>query len=80
MGSKSLATPAHFILSPRPMPRKKKCPRTNKESLNCEEVSPKTILFSANRDHKREEQHAIKGSLVEHPKKNDKYSGSVMGA
>ena len=29
VGSKSLATPAHFILSPRPTPRKKKCSRTN---------------------------------------------------
>ena len=80
VGSKNLATPAHFILSLRPMPRRKKCPRTNEESPNCQETSPRTILFSANRDHRREERHAIKGSLPGHPKKKDKYSGSTMGA
>ena len=80
VGSKNLATLAHFILSPRPMPRKKECPRTNKESPNCRKVSLRTILFSANRDHRREKQHAIKGRLTEHPKKKDKHSGSAMGA
>ena len=80
VGSKNLATPAHFILSPRPKPRKKKCPRTKEESPNCQEAPPRMILFSANRDHRREEQHAIKSSLVEHHKKKDKYSGSTMGA
>ena len=32
---KNLAIPAHFISSPRPMPRRKKCPRTNEEGPNC---------------------------------------------
>ena len=48
MGSKNSATPAHFIQSPRPMPRRKKCPMMNKESPNFQETSPKTILSSAN--------------------------------
>ena len=34
VGSKELATPAHLISSPWPMPRKKKCPRMNKKSLD----------------------------------------------
>ena len=51
------------------MPKRKKRPRMNKESPNCQETSPRTILSSANRDHKKEEQHAFKDSLSEHPKK-----------
>ena len=80
MGSKNLATPAHFILNPRPTLRKMKCPRVNEESPNCQEAPPRTILFSANLNLRREERHAIKGSLTEYPKKKDKYSESAMGA
>ena len=79
VGPKNLATPAHFILSPRPTPRKKKCLRTNKESPNCQAASPRTILSSTNRDYGGEERHATEGMLAEHPKKNDKYCGSAMG-
>ena len=32
VGPKELVTPAHFISNSLPMPRKKKCPRTNKEN------------------------------------------------
>ena len=74
VGLKNLATPAHFILSPRPMQR------MNEESPNCRETSPRTILFSTNRDHRREKRHTIKGSLAEHPKKKDKHNGSAMRA
>ena len=35
VGPKDLRTPAHFISSPRPMPRRKKCPRTNKGNPDC---------------------------------------------
>ena len=78
MGSENLATPAHFTLSPRPMPRRKKCPRTNEGSPNGLETSPRTILFSANPDPRREEWHAIEGSLPKRPKKKDKYHRIVM--
>ena len=71
VGSKNSATPTHFIQSPRPMLRRKKRPKMNKESPNYQETSPRTILSSVNRDHKKEEWHAIKGSLPGHPKKND---------
>ena len=47
VGLKNLTTPVHFILSPRPMPRRKKWPRTNKESPDSLETLPRTILFSA---------------------------------
>ena len=80
MGLKNLATPAHFILSPRPTPRKKKCPRTNEESPNFQAVSLRKILSSTNRDYRREERHAIKGRLTEHPKEKDKYYGLAMRA
>ena len=55
VGSKNLAAPTHFILSPRPTLRRRKCPRTNEESPNCPETSPMTILSSASQDHRREE-------------------------
>ena len=80
VGLKSFSTPAHFILSPRAIPRKKKRPRTNEESPNYQATLLRTILSSANRDYGREERHAIKGMLTEHPNKKDKYCGSAMGA
>ena len=80
VGSKNSATPTHFIQSPRPMLRRKKRLKMNKESPNYQETSPRTILSSANRDYRGEERHAIKGRLVEHPKKKDKYYGSAMKA
>ena len=46
MGSKNLTTPAHFILSPRPTPRREEWPRTNKESPNSIKTLPRMILFS----------------------------------
>ena len=58
VGPKNLVTPAHFILSPRPMPKRKKCPRTNEKGLNYQETLLRTILFSANRDHGRRKRHA----------------------
>ena len=80
MGSMDLATPAHFISSPWPIPRRKKCPRTNKESLNCQDVLPRTTLSSANRDRRRVKRHVTKGSRLEHPKRKHKRSGPAIGA
>ena len=68
VGPKDLATLAHFISGPRSMPRRKKCQRTNKGGPNCQETLSRTILFSANRDHRRRKRHATKGSLPERPK------------
>ena len=41
-----MTTPAHFILGPRPVPRREKWPRTDKESPNGPEALPRTILLS----------------------------------
>ena len=62
MGPKDLATPAHFISSPRPTPRRKKCLRTNREVPNYQET------LSANRGHGRKKRYALKDSLFGHPK------------
>ena len=66
--AKEFGNPDPFISSPRATSRRKKCPRTNKEGPNCQETSPRTILSSANRNHKKEEWHALKDSLPGHPK------------
>ena len=68
VGSKNSTAPAYFIQGPRPMPRRKKHPRMNKESPSCQETSPGTILSSANRNRKKEEQYALKNSLPGRPK------------
>ena len=65
---KNLATLPHFISGPRPMPRRKKCPRTNKEGPNCQETLPRTILSSTNLSHGRKKRHALKDSLPGRPK------------
>ena len=66
--SKDLATPTHFISSSRSTPRRKKCPRTNKEGPSCQKISSRTILSSANRNRKKEKRHALKNSLLGRPK------------
>ena len=78
MRLKNLATPAPFISSPRPTLRRKKCPRTNEESPNCQETLPWTILSSANRDHERKKRHAAKGSLPERLKGKHKCNELAM--
>ena len=79
VGPKDLGTPAHFISSPRPTPRRKKCLRTNEEGPNCQETLPRIILFSTNRDHGRRKRHTTKGSLPERPKGKHKCNETVMG-
>ena len=80
VGPKDLATPAHFILSPWPILKRKKCSRTNKESLDYQDILPRTTLSSADRDHGRGKRHATKGSLLERPKGKPKRSGPAIGA
>ena len=65
VGPKDLATSAHFISSPRPMPRRKKCSRT--------------ILFSANRNHGRRKRHATKGSFPGRPKGKHRCNETAVG-
>ena len=71
VGSKNSASLAHFIQSPRPTLRRKKHPRINKESPNCQETSLRTILSLANRNREKEERHALKDNLPRHPKQKE---------
>ena len=79
VGPKNLATPTHFISSPKPTLRRNKCPRTNEEGPNCQETLPRTILSSANWDHGRKKRHATKGSLPKRPKGKYKCNESAIG-
>ena len=78
VGPKNLATLVHFISSSKPTPKRKKCPRTNEEGPNCQETLPRTIMFSANRDHGRKKWHTTKDILPEHPKGKHKCNESAM--
>ena len=79
VGPKNLATPTHFISSPRPTPRRKKCSRTNEEGPNCQQTLPRTILSLTNQGHGRKKWHAAKGSLLKRPKGKYKCNESAMG-
>ena len=80
VGPKELATPAHFISSPRSMPRKKKCPKMNKESPDCQDMLLRTTLSAVNQDHERGKYHATEGSLLERPNGEYQCRGPPIGA
>ena len=67
MGPKDLGTPAHFISSPRSIPRRKKCPRTNKRNPNCQDILPRTTLSSTDQNHGREKRHVARGNSQGNP-------------
>ena len=52
VGPKNLVTPAHFILIPRPTPKRKKCPRTNEEGSNCQVLDNPVLGKSRSRKEK----------------------------
>ena len=79
VGSKDLGTPAHFISGPWLMSRRKKCPRTNKENPDCQDILPRTTLSSTDQNYVREKRHAAKGSLLKHPKRSSERSGPAIG-
>ena len=62
------------------MPRKKKCPRTNKENPDRQGVMPRTTLSSADQDHERRRCHATKGSLLERPNGKPERHRPAIGA
>ena len=80
VGPKDLGTPAHFISSPRLMPRRKKCPRTNKGNPNCQDILSKTTLSSADQNHGRGKCNVAKGNPLEHPKGSSEPNGPTIGA
>ena len=68
VGPKDLGTPAYFISSPRPMPRRKKCPRTNKGNPDSQDILSRTTLSSVDQSHGKGKCHVARGSPLEHPK------------
>ena len=80
MGPKDLGTLAHFISSPWPIPRRKKCPMTNKENPHCQDIPPRTTLSSADRNHGRGKHYTTRGNLLEHPKGSPEHSKPAIGA
>ena len=69
VGPKDLGTPAHLISSPRPMPRRKKCPRTNEGNPNYQIVLLRMTLSSASQNHGREKRNVARGNPLEDRKK-----------
>ena len=80
VGPKDLRTPTHFISSPRLMPGRKKCPRTNKGNPDCQDILPRTTLSSADQNHGRGKRHAARGSPLKHPKGSSESSEPAIGA
>ena len=80
MGPKDLGTPAHFISSPRPMPRRKKCPRTNKGNPDYQDILPRTTLFAVDQNHRRGRCHIARGSPLKDPKGDFEPNGPAIGA
>ena len=50
-GQKVLKASAHSISSPRPTPRRKKCPGTNEGNPNCQNVLPRMTHHRRGRCH-----------------------------
>ena len=67
-GAQELSSPGPLHTGPKAHAEEKKRPRMSKENPSCQETSPRTILSSANRNHKKEEWHALKDSLPGRPK------------
>ena len=79
-GQRDLETSTHSISSPRPTPRRKKCPRTNEENPDCQNILPRTSLTSADQNHRRGKHHVVRGSPLEDPKGDSKPNGPAIGA
>ena len=80
VGPKDLGTPAHFISSPRPTPRRKKCLRMNKGNPDCQNILPRTTLSLVDQNHGRGKRHAARGCPLKHPKGCSEPSGPAIEA
>ena len=78
-GAKDLGILVHLISSPRPMPRRKKCPRTNEGNPDCQIVLPRTTLSSAGQNHGRGRRHVVRGNPLEDRKRDSKPYGLAIG-
>ena len=79
VGPKDLGTPTHFISSSRPMPKRKKCPRTNKGNPDCQDILSRTTLSLADQNHKKGRRHVARGNPLKHPKGNFEPNGLAIG-
>ena len=79
-GQRDLETSVHFISSPRPTPRRKKCSRTNEGNPDCQNILPRMTLSSANQNHRRGRPHVARGSPLEDPKGDSKSNRPTIGA
>ena len=79
VGAKDLGTPAHFISSPRPIPRRKKCPRMNKGNPDCQDILSRTTLSSTDQNHRRGNRYVARGSPLKHPKRSSEPNGPAIG-
>ena len=64
-GPRPISYQAHGLW---PMPRRKKCPRTNKGNPDCQDILPRTTLSSVDQSHGKGKYHVTRGSPLEHPK------------
>ena len=79
-GQRDLETSAHSISSPRPMPRRKKCPRTNEGNPNYQGILPRTTLSLVDQNHRRGRRHIARSNPLEDPKGDSDPNGSAIGA
>ena len=79
-GQKVLEVSTHSISSPKPTSWRKKCPRTNEGSPDCENVLLRTTLSSAGQNHRRGRRHVARGNPLEDRKRDSKPYGLGIGA
>ena len=66
---KELSNPSPLHTVPKAHAEEEETPEDEqKESPSCQEISSRTILSSANRNHKKDGWHAFEDSLLGHPK------------
>ena len=78
-GQKVLEDLTHSISSPRPTPRRKKCPGTNEGNPNCQNALPRKTLSSAGQNHGRKKCHVVQGHPLEDHKRDSKPYGLAIG-
>ena len=78
VGLKDLGTLSYLISSPRPTPRRKKCPRVNEGNPDHQIVLPRTTLSSAGQNHWREMRHVARGNPLENHKRDSKSYGLAI--
>ena len=73
-------SPAYFISSPRPMPRRKKCSRSNEGNPDYQDILPMMTLSSADQNHRRGRHHITRSSPLEDPKGDFEPNGLAIRA